>query len=46
MITRLNLLLLLAVLGTAMFLVHTQYQSRQLYTQYYKAQSEARVLET
>lgn len=46
MITRLNLLLLLAVLATAMFLVHTQYQSRQLYTQYYKAQSESRVLET
>jgi cell division protein FtsL len=46
MIARLNLLLLLAVIGTAMFLVHTQYQSRQIYTQLYRAQSEARVLET
>ncbi|RYF79762.1 MAG: cell division protein FtsL [Comamonadaceae bacterium] len=43
---RLNLLLLLAVIGTAMFLVHTQYQSRQLYTQLYRAQSDSRLLET
>ncbi len=46
MITRLNLLLLLAVIGTALLLVHTQYQSRQLYGQYYRAQAEARTLET
>ena len=46
MIARLNLLLLLAVIGTAMFLVHTQYQSRQLYTQLYRAQSDSRLLET
>ncbi|MDA7417874.1 cell division protein FtsL [Xenophilus arseniciresistens] len=43
---RLNLILLLLVIGTAMFLVHTQYQSRQLYTQLYRAQGEARQLET
>ena len=46
MITRLNLLLLLAAIATAMVLVHTQYRSRQLYTQLYRAQSDARVLET
>ncbi len=46
MIARLNLLLLMLVIGTAMFLVHTQYQSRQLYTQLYRAQGEARQLET
>jgi len=46
LITRLNLFLLLAVIVTAMVLVHTQYRSRQLYTQLYRAQSEARTLET
>ena len=46
MITRLNLLLLLAVIATAMFLVHTQYRSRQIYTELYRAQTQARVLET
>ena len=30
---RINLLLLLAVVATALYLVHTQYQSRQLYTE-------------
>ncbi|MFT4268835.1 MAG: cell division protein FtsL [Xenophilus sp.] len=44
--TRLNLLLLLAAIATAMVLVHTQYRSRQLYTQLYRAQGDARVLET
>lgn len=46
MTARLNLLLLLAVIGTAMLLVHTQYQSRQIYTQLYRAQGEGRLLET
>ena len=30
---RLNILLLLAVIATALYLVHTQYMSRQLYTE-------------
>jgi cell division protein FtsL len=42
---RLNLLLLLAVVASALFLVHTQYQSRQLYTELHRAQQEARRLE-
>jgi cell division protein FtsL len=43
---RINLLLLLAVIATALYLVHTQYQSRQLYTEFHRAQQEARKLET
>ena len=43
--TRLNLLLLLAVLASALYLVHTQYASRSLYTQLDRAQSQARRLE-
>ncbi|KQX90391.1 cell division protein FtsL [Variovorax sp. Root473] len=43
---RINLLLLLAVIATALYLVHTQYQSRQLYTEFDRAQQEARKLET
>lgn len=46
MTVRLNLLLLLAVIGTALLLVHTQYRSRQLFTELYRAQGEARRLET
>lgn len=42
---RLNFLLLLAVLATALYLVHTQYQSRQLFTELDRAQNEARRLE-
>jgi len=30
---RLNLLLLMAVIATSLYLVHTQYRSRQLYTE-------------
>jgi cell division protein FtsL len=44
--TRLNLLLLLAVLASALFLVHTQYQSRRLFTELDRATVEARRLET
>ena len=44
--TRLNLLLLLAVIATALLLVHTQYRSRQLFTELHRAQGEARRLET
>lgn len=42
---RLNVLLLLAVLGSALYLVHNQYDSRLLYTELDRAQSEARRLE-
>ncbi len=42
---RLNLLLLLAVVASALYLVHTQYQSRRLYTELDRAQQEARRLE-
>jgi len=44
--TRLNLVLLLAVLASALFLVHTQYQSRRLFTEPDRATAEARRLET
>ncbi len=46
MMTRLNLLLLIAVLGTAFYLVHTQYLSRQLFTELHRTRGEARRLET
>ena len=44
--TRLNLVLLLAVLVSALYLVRTQYESRTLVTNLDKATSEARRLET
>ena len=43
--TRLNLVLLLAVIASALFLVRTQYESRRLYAELDKATSEARRLE-
>lgn len=43
---RLNLMLLLAVLASAMYLVNVQYESRRLYTELDKARSDARRLET
>lgn len=42
---RLNLLLLIAVLGSAMYLVHTQYLSRQLFTELHRVELETRRLE-
>jgi len=42
---RLNLMLLLALVASAFFLVHTQYESRRVYTQLDKARSLARRLE-
>ena len=42
---RLNLLLMLAVVASALYLVHTQYLSRQLYTELDRTQQEARRLE-
>ena len=42
---RLNLVLLVAVLASAFYLVHTQYESRRLYTAIDKANAQARRLE-
>lgn len=43
---RLNLVLLLAVIASAVYLVGVQYDSRRLFTELDKARSEARRLET
>jgi len=43
--TRLHLLLLLALLGTALFIVHSQYQSRQVFTELDRAMTEAHRIE-
>ncbi|MBY0408690.1 MAG: cell division protein FtsL [Burkholderiaceae bacterium] len=43
---RVNTVLLLIVLGCAMYLVHTQYESRRLFTALDRATAEARRLET
>ena len=43
---RLNLLLLLAVMASALYLVNVQYESRRLFSAMDKALSEARLLET
>ena len=43
--TRLNVLLLLAVLASALFLVHTQYRSRLLFTELDRVNTETRRLE-
>ncbi len=42
--TRLNLMLLLAVLLSAFYLVHTQYESRRLYTHIDRANAQTRKL--
>ncbi len=44
--TRLNLVLLLAVMVSAMFVVRTQYESRLLFTELDRAVAESRRLET
>ncbi|KAF1048961.1 cell division protein FtsL [Xylophilus sp.] len=44
--TRLSLVLLLAVIASALYLVHTQYKSRQLFTALDRAVSEGRSLAT
>ena len=41
---RLNLVLLAAVIASALFLVRTQYQSRRLYAELDRAESDARKL--
>lgn len=42
---RLNLILLMAVMASALYLVHIEYQSRQLFTALHGVRSEARQLE-
>jgi len=44
--TRLNLVLLLAVIASALYVVRTQYESRRLYAELDRARGEARKLET
>ena len=43
--TRFNLLLLLAVMASALYLVQTQYESRRLYVEFEKATTQNRKLE-
>ncbi|MCH7341851.1 cell division protein FtsL [Pelomonas sp. CA6] len=43
--SRLNLLLLIAVLGSGLYLVKTSYDARRLFTELDRAQTEARRLE-
>jgi cell division protein FtsL len=43
--TRLNLILLLAVIASALYLVQTQYESRRLYAEIDKAVGEARKIQ-
>lgn len=44
--TRLNIVLLLAVIASALYLVRVQYDSRRLYMEIEKAQSQARQIDT
>ncbi len=44
--TRLNIVLLLAVMASAMYLVHTRYESRRLYVELEKATADSRKMET
>lgn len=44
--TRMNAVLLVVLLGSAMYLVHIQYESRLLFTALDRATAEARRLET
>jgi cell division protein FtsL len=43
--TRLNVVLLIAVIASALYLVQTQYESRRLYAEIDKAMSEARKIQ-
>jgi cell division protein FtsL len=43
---RLNFVLLLAVLASALYLVHTQYESRRLYVELEKLTAQSRRIET
>jgi cell division protein FtsL len=44
--TRLNLVLLLAVLASALYLVNVQYESRRLFTEMERANADGRRIET
>ena len=44
--TRLSMVLLLAVMASALYLVHMQYESRRLYVELEKALAQSRKLET
>ena len=44
--TRLNFVLAIAILGSALYLVNVQYESRKLFTALEKAQAEAHRLES
>ena len=44
--TRLNVVLLLAVMVSALYLVHTQYESRRLYVELEKATAQSQKNET
>lgn len=44
--TRLNLVLLVAVLASALYLVRTQYESRRLYAEVDRARNDAHKIET
>lgn len=44
--TRLSVALLLAVIASALYLVHTQYESRRLYVELEKAMAQSRKIET
>ena len=44
--TRISLLLIIATLGSAMYLVSVQYESRRLFTELERAQREGRRLKT
>jgi cell division protein FtsL len=43
---RLNLVLMIAVIASALYLVRTQYESRRLFAELDRAQSDARKLDT
>ena len=44
--TRLSVVLLIAVMASALYLVHTQYESRRLYVELEKAVAKSRKLES
>ena len=44
--TRLSVVLLIAVMASALYLVHTQYESRRLYVELEKAVAQSRKLES
>lgn len=43
--TRINLVLLISVLASALYLVHTQYESRRLFVELEKAAAQSRKLD-